>query len=855
MLVFRPALPIAAVALALLGGAPAAHAIEDQPAPAEAPATPAGAFAGRNLIVQWAPGADRGDKVDAREDAEVDFTSNLGDRDFQLVTVEPGQSVHDAVASLATDPAVTVAERDSSSAPAAIPNDPLLSQLWGLDNLGSGVDGFSGAVAGDDISAIAAWDRTIGLPSVVVADVDSGYRFEHPDLANVAWNNPEEIANGKDDDENGIVDDLHGADFVGDDGENPEQDGDPTDSDLLSGGHGVHTAGIIGAQGNNGVGISGVARNIRLMPLRVCSRFPALEDSRCPISSQIAAINYAAAKGARVVNMSLTSNFPSQAEVNAIAEHPELLFVIAAGNDGGDNDGGGTAPQGHHYPCDYQSQLDASPPVIGAVDNVVCVAATDQADELAGFSDWGATSVDLGAPGTEILSTYPFPSPLDDRFGDEAAFAGDWPASGADGGFERSNEAPLTSFGMTDRIGEPTANQIRETTSAPVTVPPNSGCQLNQTRHVGLAGGDAYRYSVLLDGAEVKQASSEPGNSAGPGLERRFLPLPNAFKAGGTVQVRFRFTTGPTPTPESGVWLDDVSITCVQAVGLASGYGFLQGTSMAAPQVSGAAALLFSLKPTATVSEAREALLLGVDPVLSLEGRTTSGGRLDVAAALEALVPIGSETVPPQTAITVGPSGTTASEEAEFEFTRTDADAGSFECRLDGEPFAPCTSPVSETVEDGKHVFAVRSKIESTGLVDPSPAERLWTVSATPPEEDEPEPEPEPEPPVEEKRPVTTPATPNVVQTPPAETVPIVPQQPAGCTMPKLAGLGLKRAQAALTGAGCTPGSVKRPQQRPGRRLVALVVKFSSPRSGSHSASGKVNLVLAAKPSATRSHR
>src|ERR1700742_570670 len=325
----RPGFSIVAAAVALLAAAPAASALQDQRAPAQAPATPPTGFLGKDLIVQWAGYADHGDKVGAREDAEVDFNNNLGNPDYQSVTVEPGQSTGDALASLNADPAVTVAERDSYSAPTAIPNDPLFGELWGLENLGTGVGGFSGAVAGDDISAVEAWNRTIGLPSVVVADVDSVYRFEHPDLANVAWTNPGEIANGKDDDGNGIIDDLHGADFVGSDGEHPEQDGDPTDDDLISGGHGVHTAGTIAAQGNNGVGISGVARNVRLMPLRVCSRFPELEDSRCPISAQIAAINYAAAKGARIVNMSLSANFFSQAEANAIAEHPGLLFVIA----------------------------------------------------------------------------------------------------------------------------------------------------------------------------------------------------------------------------------------------------------------------------------------------------------------------------------------------------------------------------------------------------------------------------------------------------------------------------------------------------------------------------------------------
>jgi subtilisin family serine protease len=848
----RPGFSIVAAAVALLAGAPAANALQDQRAPARVPATPPIGFLGKDLIVQWAGNADHGDKVDAREDAEVDFNNDLGNRDYQSVTVEPGQSTHDALASLNADPAVAVAERDSYSAPAAIPNDPLFGELWGLENLGTGVDGFSGAVAGDDISAVEAWNRTIGLPSVVVADVDSGYRFEHPDLANVAWTNPGEIANGKDDDGNGIVDDLHGADFVGSDGEHPEQDGNPTDDDLISGGHGVHTAGTIGAEGNNGVGISGVARNVRLMPLRVCSRFPELEDSRCPISAQIAAINYAAAKGARIVNMSLSGNFFSQAEANAIAEHPGLLFVIAAGNDAGDNDGGEPAPQGHHYPCDYQSLTDASPPVVGAVDNVVCVAATNQADELASFSDWGPTSVDLGAPGTQTLSTYPFLTPLDDNFSDETAFATDWPATGADGGFERTNEAPLTSYGMTDRIGARTANQVRETTSPPITIPPNVGCQLNQTRHVSLAAGDSYRYSVLLNGTE--KVSSQPGSSAGPGLERRFLELPAAFEAGGTVQVRFRFTTGPEPSAESGVWLDDISISCVQGIGQASGYGFLEGTSMAAPQVSGAAALLFSLKPTATVSEVRDALLLSVDQVPSLEGKTTSGGRLDVAAALEELVPPGAETVPPQTAIIAGPTGATSSEESEFEFTRTDADPDTtaFECSLDSAPFAPCTNPAAVSVEDGKHVFAVRAKIEPGGLVDPTPAERSWSVAASPPEEDEPELEPEhkseppPKPPEEEKHQEQQPQ-------PPPETPPVTPQ-PSGCTVPKLAGLRLAQARVRLGGAGCRLGPVKRLRTKPGRH-AAVVVRSSTPGAGHHSESGSVALTLGPKPKAKKTRR
>lgn len=835
----RSGLPIVAALLCLLLAVPAAQAARDRAETRSAEAE--AVFSNSELIVQWVADADRGDKADAREGASVDFAADLGSRRFQLVEVEPGQSARDALTALRSDPAVAVAERDSYSAPDAVPNDPLFGQLWGLQNLGTGVGGFGGsAVAGADVNAVAAWDRTIGIPSVIVADIDSGYRFEYADLASVAWTNPGETANGVDDDGNGIVDDLHGADFVGADGESPAIDGDPTDEDLLSGGHGVHTAGTIGARGNNGTGITGVARNVRIMPLRVCSRFPSLGDSRCPISSQIAAINYAAAKGARVANMSLGGTNFSVAQVNAIASHPNILFVISAGNDGGDNDGGEGAPKGHHYPCDYRPDLDASPPVPGAIDNIVCVAATDQADELAAFSDWGAISVDLGAPGTEVLSAYPFVIPLADDFSGPD-FAADWPATGANGGFELTEEAPLTSSGMTDVIGPAAASTVRETTSVPVTVPPNGGCRLMQDRHVNLAPGDQFRYSVLLDG--VEKVASQPESSAEPGMEARFLSLPSSFQSGGSVQVRFRFTAGPAPTLESGVWLDNVSLICAQAVGQASAYGFLQGTSMAAPHVSGAAALLLSLNPAATVTQVRKALLDSVDPVPSLSGKTTTGGRLDVTAALAALVPVGTETVPPDTAISSGPASSPADTSAKFEFARTDADAGTFECSLDSEPFGACSSPAEYTVGLGSHEFRVRAKVPS-GLVDPTPAAWIWTVGAT-------QPPSEPEAPVVPPTVPTSPSPTNPSPGPGQEPLP----PPVTCTVPKLVGKTLARAKAALRTAHCTLGVVRKPRSRPGKRLPGLVVKASRPGAGAKPASGKVSLTLGPKPRPRKAHR
>ena len=150
------------------------------------------------------------------------------------------------------------------------PNDPLFNQLWGLDNKGLNIGGVEASTAGDDISALDAWSKTIGDKSVIVADLDDGIRPAHPDLENRIWTNPGETpGDGIDNDSNGIVDDVIGADFAGANIDSIVVDNDPTD-DIPQGGHGTHTAGTIAAEGNNGVGITGVAQKATIMPLRVC---------------------------------------------------------------------------------------------------------------------------------------------------------------------------------------------------------------------------------------------------------------------------------------------------------------------------------------------------------------------------------------------------------------------------------------------------------------------------------------------------------------------------------------------------------------------------------------------------------
>jgi thermitase len=619
------------VALAL--AAPAA-ALEVPPAPT----TPPTSFVPGQIVVVWEKSADRGDKLAAKRDAEVDSAVSLGDPRYQVVDVEPGQSTSDALAQLNSDPAVEVAERDALLSPTAIPNDPLFSQLWALKNNGPpGISGFGGAVAGDDINATSAWDLfTTGLPGAgtVVADIDSGYRFAGPDLGPVAWTNPGETPeNATDDDADGLVDDVHGADFVGANAESPATDGDPTDDNLVSGGHGVHTAGTIGAAGNNGAGITGVAWDARIMPLRVCAN--AVNSTppnslSCPSSSIIAAIKYAAAHGARVANISLTSTSFSTTMRNAIAESPQVLFVISAGNDAQDNE---SKP---HYPCNYEPKSSGIP---GAIDNVICVAATNQADGLASFSDFGKTSVDLGAPGTETLSTYPTEAVLSENF--QAADSGaNWTA-GSGGGFVRTSESPLTSFGFSDSPEEsPVAGSERESTlTTPIAIPAGYGnCQLSGKRFVSLLGSEGsegiFTQEVLANGSPV--FTRQVGSTSGATLVS-FATEAITGLAGTNVQLRFRYQAGPHPGAANGVWLDDLALTCYQATGVAPSYAFLQGTSMAAPQVSGTAALLFSLQPASSVTTVRNAILAAVDPVASLSGKTATGGRLDARKALDKL--------------------------------------------------------------------------------------------------------------------------------------------------------------------------------------------------------------------------
>ena len=314
--------------------------------------------------------------LNRRNDARIE--EKIPHSRVSVVDIPQDLSVTEAVERYESSPDVQYAEPDYLLSPDATPDDPRYSEQWALNNTGQ-----LGGTEEFDVDAPEAWEATVGTAETVVAVIDTGVDIDHPDIKGNIWTNPDEVpGNNKDDDENGYVDDVHGWDFHHDD----SSVFDPADGDS----HGTHVAGIIAAEGNNKVGVTGVSWNTKIMPLKFIGPDVAYT------SDVIAALRYAVAEGVQISNNSWGGGGFSQSLFDAIkmADSAGMLFVASAGNDGENTD---IAP---HYPSGYDSP------------NVISVAATDQSDSLANFgnsraSNYGAATVDLAAPGRYILGTVP----------------------------------------------------------------------------------------------------------------------------------------------------------------------------------------------------------------------------------------------------------------------------------------------------------------------------------------------------------------------------------------------------------------------------------------------------------------
>jgi subtilisin family serine protease len=523
-----------------------------------------------------------------------DISSPSAQRNGRLFVVRSETlTTAELVAALAADQRVEYAEPDYVLHADATPNDPRYSELWGMTKIG----------------APSAWSVSTGSSAVVIADIDSGVDYTHPDLAANMWRNPGEIAgNGIDDDGNGYADDVYGIDAA-------NADSDPMDDD----GHGTHTSGTAAAVGNNGTGVAGVCWTARIMALKFLDA-----GGSGYTSDAIACVNYVIWQKNHGVNVVVMNNSWGSYAYSASLEsaitaagNAGVVFCAAAGNDGVNND---ATP---HYPSSYNCA------------NIIAVAATDQNDAKAGFSNYGATSVDLAAPGVGILSTLPG----DDVF--TMLPGGPFYDTMESGGGAWTAESPWAI--TTEQSQSPT----HAWSDSPGGSYVNNADTAVVTRAIDLSatpGPDAFGFSVrghiesgwdYLDvdfsndgGSTWSNVGSLTGDSGGAWYQF-FWDIPADMRVA-DFKARLRLVTDSSVTYD-GFYIDDVGFGTTETV---YPYDSFNGTSMAAPHVTGAVALCAARFPSDNVAQRIQRILANVDPVASMTGKCVTGGRLNIATAL-----------------------------------------------------------------------------------------------------------------------------------------------------------------------------------------------------------------------------
>lgn len=530
----------------------------------------------REVVLRFEPGATSADRAEVVGAADATASRPVpGLPGVRVLTLPPGASPGRVSARLDDDDAVRWAEPVRTRHALVTPNDPLFGQVWAL------------AGPGADTNVLSAWNVTTGSRDVAVAVVDTGIAPDHPDL----------MANLRGTDGRNFVPATGGGVVASDWGDQQ--------------GHGTHVAGTIGAVGNNGLGVTGVNWTSSVVPVRVLDLSGAGDDP--VIASGIAY----AADHSRVVNLSLGGHGGSAVMGDAIATHPNTLFIAAAGNTSENVD---AVPL---YPCSFP------------YDNVICVASTTQAGGLSSFSSFGRTAVDLGAPGSDIESTtQSFTTAYSDPL---LAGAAGWTQTGTPAGaWQRIPTTSPSYFGW-DLQGSLTAPQWDLITPA---LPAFGGtdCRLNAFLDSSLnPGTQSFSVAASTDGVTWTTVLA-PMSGTSVGFEEFVAPL-GAYDGLTGVRLRFR-VSGPSGTyggVASYATLVDPVVACVTPEPAGGAYGLKSGTSMATPAVAGAAALLLARDPSLTVAQLRQALLSTVTPTPALAGATVTGGRLNIAAALEAV--------------------------------------------------------------------------------------------------------------------------------------------------------------------------------------------------------------------------
>ena len=536
------------------------------------------------------------------------------------VKLPKGMTVEQGLEIYKDDPQVEYAEPNYLRyATSTTPDDTFFTELWGFNNTGQDVNGTSGT-ADADIDAPEAWAIITGSSNVVIAVIDSGIDFNHPDLAPNIWQNPGETPdNTIDDDGNGYDDDVRGWDFV-DNHNNP--------MDLDSDGHGTHVAGTIAAKGNNTAGITGVCWTATIMPLRFLDA-----SGSGTVADEVEAIDYAVNNGAKIINASFGDYNYSQTEYDAIsrANAAGVLLVAAVGNDGINDD---IFP---NYPSNYD------------LDNIISVAATDQNDSLAWFSNYGPISVDVAAPGTDTYSSKPSDQEWswNDNFDDDDIT--DWTTGGTNDTWATTGAQWFSaSYSLTDSPGGPYQDNTNSWARAPeVNLSSCGGTKLafklrgeselnSDFLHVETAadtGGPWTERAVLVNGSDFFPIGISGGDYSSAWADAA-VDL-GTLDGEATGYFRFRFQTNGSGT-DDGLYIDDVSITASEyPAPETQHYHYMDGTSMATPHVSGLAALIWSYEPGLTASQVKGRIINSVDRKLSLNGWLLTDGRINAYNSIQ----------------------------------------------------------------------------------------------------------------------------------------------------------------------------------------------------------------------------
>lgn len=524
-----------------------------------------------------------------------------------LVKLTPGtETISSAMSTLRAMPGVVSVQPNFIYHIATL--DPQISQQWALKNTGQQIANATYATSnpgtsGDDIDAEDAWQYQSDCSSVTVAVVDTGINYTQQDLVNSMWNGGTSYPN-------------HGYDFVDND-----NDPYPTTGDEL---HATHVAGIIGAEGNNGIEGSGVCQKASIMSVRV------LDSSGGSTASVVQGVYFAVDHGARIINMSLGGygGF-DQAFSDAIsyAQSKGVLVVVAAGN--GDSNGNGVnVDQTPFYPCDFTQ------------DNLICVAALDQSFQRASFSNYGATSVDVGAPGTNILSTIAGPTQTTDF-----KISSGWTMTNIlGGGSGWTVGSGTTNLGAVVPIlfnppnwgtaGYYYASTTDDRAWASFSFPNADHVSLNYSLVGKVAVGDAFYSGVAITttnqdpfvSGSTKTLQDSTGTLSSPTVPDQIDQCVNK-----TCSIGFRLL-GNGLGGSTGPLLGLFTLNTVESG--TTEMGIENGTSMAAPMVSGIAALLLASAPGATYQQIAQAIKASGVSVPSLAGITTTGKAVNAMRAL-----------------------------------------------------------------------------------------------------------------------------------------------------------------------------------------------------------------------------